>query len=119
MELAGLTKLLPAPASAEPILFQALAASKAVSSSDETTLADAVNATSREWRESIVDPRERMGSLCPINLALCTSLDTEGLDEWLPVYRKACDVPGDLAIHIGVVARQAYRESLFIRSMKG
>jgi len=118
LEIADLTRLLPGPASAVPVLLQALLTSGAESTTRTITLADAVNATKRDWREKNVTLPADVGGLCPIHLAVRKSLDTDGSDEWLPVYRKACDVPGEVQVQVGAMATQFYREALFLRAVK-
>ena len=117
MELADLTTFVPGPETATAVLLQALRIAGAPAPSERASLAVVTNRTPRSWREHI---RERhaidaVGALCPVLLAIHKSLDTHGPDEWLPVYRMACDVSIDVPLGIAQMSAQLYRERLLLR----
>jgi hypothetical protein len=117
MELSDLTVFLPGPDAILGIIITSLSLTKG--GDQKSKLVDAVNSTPRAWRE------ERNGNLniqgfadlCPLLLAMSKSLDTDGDAEWLPVYRKQCDVQLDQEVPASDVAVQVYRERLFAQAL--
>ena len=114
VELAELTSFVPGPESATAVLVHALQVAGVPSSSATITLAKAINATPREWREKLHTELDltSVDLLCPVLLGVQKSLETDGADEWLPVYKKACDVPIDKPYSVLGIAVQTYREQL-------
>jgi hypothetical protein len=118
-EVADLTLFVPGSESVIAVLVHALQLAGAPSISETITIAHATNATPREWRERICSSGD-LGEtkiLCPILLAIHKSLDTEGRDDWLPVYRKACDVPVDQPLPLIRLASQLFRERMFLKAL--
>ncbi len=118
MELADLTEIVPASNAVFGLLLSALEAAGLRPTHDTTSISASVNAMSRSWREQVTVqyPSDFAGSLCPVLLAIKTSLVTDGDQDWLPVYRKACDVPSDQALRVCDLAFQLYRERMFLRA---
>lgn len=113
-ELADLTRLLPGPGSIAAILLRGLLIAGASSSSDTVSLRDVVNATPREWRERLIGQRvlSSIELLCPVHLAIAKSLVTDGVDDWLPVYQKACDIDARNTSPLSDLTMQAYQERM-------
>jgi hypothetical protein len=118
-ELADLTIFLPGPEAMLGVMLHALESAAGEPIIAQSTVAECVNAAPRSWREnlSISYPLTDVNELCPVSLAVRTSLDTEGADEWFPVYLKACDVAVDCSMPLPHLSLQLYRERLFLRSV--
>jgi len=119
MEVADLTVLLPGLEAVVAVLVHALHLSGAPSSSEAITIANATNKTPRQWRERLrVNYRlDRAELLCPLMLAIQKSLETDGPEDWLPVYRKACDIPADKPYPLVQIAVQLYRERMLLKAL--
>ena len=119
MELADLTVFVPGSESAVAILVHALQLAGSPSSSEAVTIAQATNSAPREWREkaSAEYQTESSGLLSPILLAIHKSLETEGRDEWLPVYRKMCDIPADRPLPLVQLTLQLFHERMLLRAL--
>jgi hypothetical protein len=118
-ELADLTVFLPGPAA---ILGMILASLKTTRADDHgMSVAAAVNSTPRAWREKLSAEQAAagLGDLCPVSLAMTKSLDTDGETDWLPVYRKQCDVKIEQDVARTELAAQVYTECLFEKSLSG
>jgi GTPase-associated system helical domain len=113
-EVADLTATVPGSPSLIGILIRALQRTKGFSLSAGQTLSDTVNASPRGWREAVRGKHDfsRYGSLCPVNLAIAKSLDTDGADEWQPVFRKLCSISLQQAFPIIEIALQMYNERM-------
>jgi hypothetical protein len=59
---------------------------------------------------------DRVKDLCPVLGAVAHSIATDGVDEWLPAYRKAYQREATLQLAGVDLAFQAYRERLLVRS---
>jgi hypothetical protein len=118
MELADLTKFVPGAEVVTAVLVHALQLAGAGSSSEMATIADVTNATPREWRERVCTEHECNSSalLSPILLAIHTSLKTDGNYDWLPIYRKACDIPVDKPFPLIQISGQVFRERMLLRA---
>jgi hypothetical protein len=118
-ELAELTTFRPGLESTTAILAHALHLAGASRSGAGITIADAVNAAPREWREEVRASRnlDSIAALCPISFALNKSLETDGPNDWLPVYKKACDVRADLPFDQLQLAVQLFRELMLVREV--
>ncbi len=118
MELADLTKIVPGPDAVLGVLSQALQAAGAPSSAAQLTLAEAINATPRSWREGVASRHKLrdLGEICPVLLALHKSLETDEPDAWLPVYRKVCGSLAERPIPILTTSFQIYRERLLLHA---
>jgi GTPase-associated system helical domain len=116
-ELAELTVFVPGP----PAILGMILASLEVARTDGAgmSVAAAVNSTPRAWREkfSAAQAPLGLGDLCPVSLAIAKSLDTDGEMDWLPVYRKQCDVKIDQDVARTELATQVYTECLFSNSL--
>lgn len=77
-------------------------------------LIDAVNATDRGWRQSIVDAVDidRIADLSPALTAIKQSLTTDEPDGWTAAYKKASGFKTDLLLQPADLALQVYRECL-------
>ncbi len=119
MELADLTMFVPGSESTIAVLVHALHLAGAPSSSESITIASAVNATPREWREKTCAEHKTnsTGLLTPILLAIHKSLETEGRDEWLPVYRKVSDIPIDKPFPLIHLSLQLFRERMLLKAI--
>jgi hypothetical protein len=118
-ELANLTVFLPGPAAILGMILASLETSR--TDGDGMSIAAAVNSTPRTWREkfSAAQTPTGLGDLCPVSLAIAKSLDTDGEMDWLPVYRKQCDVKIDQDVARTELAAQVYTECLFSKSLSG
>jgi hypothetical protein len=118
-ELADLTVFLPGPAA----ILGMILASLEVTRTDGAgmSVATAVNSAPRAWREKLTAEENpvALGDLCPVSLAIAKSLDTDGETDWLPVYRKQCDVTIEQTVARTELAAQVYTERLFSRSLSG
>jgi hypothetical protein len=118
-ELADLTISVPGSDVAIAVLAHALALSGAPAISEEISIANTTNETPRDWREALcVDKVGSLGILSPVLLAIHKSLETDGRDEWLPVYRKACDIPVDRPFPIIQISLQLYHERMLLRAFR-
>ena len=119
MELADLTLFVPGSEVTIAVLVHALHLAGAPSSSESITIANAVNATPREWREKkcAEHKTDSTGLLTPILLAMHKSLETEGRDEWLPVYRKVSDIPIDKPFPLIQLSLQLFHERMLLRAL--
>jgi hypothetical protein len=118
LELAALTLSVPGPESISAILARSLQEGGAPSSFEPITIASATNALSRRQREHTAELYESsvQGSLTPILLAIRKSLETDGTDDWFPVYRKVCEVPLDHPFPALSLSLQLYREVMLVRA---
>lgn len=115
-ELASLTEILPGPSAILGIIVQAL--NSTIGASEKISLASVVNEVPRQWREAKRIAQEAaVSSLVPITLSLARSLDTDGKDDWFPVYKKQCDVNLAEVREPSVIAYQLYTERLFLKSL--
>jgi len=118
-EAADLTNQLPGPIGMTGVLLTALDSMQQGRS--ELSILDSVNASPKEWRTQRTSSASinQAGPICPVLLAFVKSLDTDGALEWLPVYRKICDIPLDEKTRPIAIASQIYAEHLFIRAISG
>lgn len=117
-ELADLTVFLPGPAAILGMILASLELTR--TGGVELSVAGAVNSTPRDWREKLnARPPAVLGDLCPVSLAMAKSLDTDGETDWLPVYRKQCDVNIEQGVARTELAAQVYTECLFAKSLSG
>jgi GTPase-associated system helical domain len=116
-ELADLTVFLPGPGAILGMILASLESTK--SDGSPITVAAAVNSVTRSWREKLNEkvPATGVAEICPISFALAKSLDTDGEADWLPVYRKYCDVSIEADVATVEIAAQVYRERLFLESV--
>jgi hypothetical protein len=118
-EAADLTRVVPGPASVVAILMFALRKAGAVAADQPVTLAKAVNATPRVWRERIDASHAfaAIESLCPVHLAIKKSLTTDGADDWFPVYRKVSDIALTESLAAVQFCVQTYRERMLLAAI--
>jgi hypothetical protein len=118
-ELADLTVFFPGPAAILGMILASLEETRTDGAG--MSIAAAVNSTPRAWREkfSAAPAPVGLGDLCPVSLAIAKSLDTDGEMDWLPVYRKQCDVKIDQDVTRTELAAQVYTECLFSKSLSG
>lgn len=116
LELADLTVFIPGPSA---ILGMIVSAQGKTSGNEESSIHGVVNAAPRGWRESRISQLsgQAVGALSPVLFAMSKSLDTDGEDDWLPSYRKQCEVKVDETYHVRDIAQQVYRERMFIRAL--
>jgi hypothetical protein len=86
-ELAGITRFLPGPASILGMIVTSLSYAKG---GLEISLKEAVNSLPRACRQTHATESTSGGqlSICPVHLAVATSLETEGEEDWIPVFNK-------------------------------
>jgi len=116
MEIADLTESVPGPDAVIAVLVHALSLAGNPTGEDQISITEAVNVTSRDWREK-VRAKHVIGQhalLCPVILALEKSLETLGEKEWIPVYRAACDISAEASYGIIPLALQVYRERMLL-----
>jgi hypothetical protein len=115
-ELADLTVFLPGPAAILGMILASLEVTRTDSAG--MSIAAAVNGTPRAWREKLSTEQNVLGldDLCPVSFAIAKSLDTDGEADWLPVYRKRCDVKIEQNVARTELAIQVYTECLFSKS---
>jgi len=118
LELARLTRIPPGPEGIPGILLKSLQMSGGATGKP-LSIATAVNAVPRAERERFSEAHDvdSVGEMCPVLLAVVTSLVTDGPDDWLPVYRKACDVSAEKPMPVFEVALQAYREHMLLQAL--
>jgi hypothetical protein len=111
-ELADCTRLLPAVFSASGLLRAALQRNLHVND-QPIRLVDAINALPRKWRESAPQADDST----PLLLGIKKSLETDGVDDWLPVYRKAAGQSAELGLPAPTLALQSYHERMLVRAI--
>jgi hypothetical protein len=117
-ELSDLTVFIPGPDAVFGLLLRALDIAGA-SADFSVSISEAVNAAPRSWRQEVAQQKlESAEALCPVSLALAKSMETDGSDDWLPIYRKACDIPSDAKIGGVQFSLQVYRERMLLRLME-
>jgi hypothetical protein len=113
-ELADLTLFVPGSTAIFGILVSALAQT----SGAVCSIQQGINATPRDWRAGRVGQQENpVDVLCPIAFAMAKSLETDGEDDWVPVYKKFCDVQIDESLETRDIAYQIYSECIFDRAL--
>jgi hypothetical protein len=119
MELADLTVFVPGSEAGIAILVHALQLAGAPSSSETVTIAQATNSAPREWREKVCAEHkfDTSGLLTPLLIAIHKSLETDGRDDWLPVYRKTCDIPVDRPFTLIQLSLQLFHERMLLRAL--
>ena len=77
----------------------------------------AVNATEREWRQSVVGSLKIDGiaDLAPALAAVKRSLTTDEVDGWTAAYRKAIGIKADILLQPADLALQVHRECLLAK----
>jgi hypothetical protein len=113
-EVAELVSQRPGPSFATDLLIQALIDTG--HGEAKTSISDVLNATTLEWRKHLVAATEpkTVGPLCPIAFAAACSLETEGTEDWHPLYRKHCEVSLSQPYSSLQLAAQLYNERMFL-----
>jgi len=112
-ELASLTQLLPCIFGAAGMLRAALDGNGSAHQ-ELVPIIDAINATPRLWREKAPVARDES---TPLLLGVKKSLETDGLDDWIPVYRKAVGATVSSNLHVATIAVQSYRERMLLKAL--
>ena len=117
-ELADITQLLPGPSSAKHLMNKMLQICRDREQTT-TTLQQVVNATPLTWRTSCLQAYSPSvaTNTCPILLAIQKSLDTDGDEDWLPVYQKSSRLDATAIISPFALAWQMYLECLLVRTL--
>lgn len=117
-ELADLCVILPEPVSARAVLARMLANGQK-GGNTKITIPQAVNATTRAWRESVNTKAEteKFSALTPISYALKKSLETTGESDWVPSFERGCQQSGKQKYTQIEIAHQFYRECLLFRAL--
>lgn len=116
-ELAELTNLIPGPRSSSALLDRLLA------QLDEKTklisVADAVNASDREWRSRWVKTGadSELRELVPVLHAAAKSLETDSLTDWVSSFTKSTGI-ADAKLTPTALALHAYQENLLVRALE-
>lgn len=110
-ELAGCTRLLPVLYSSSGLLSAALKRNSQIND-QPIRLVDAINALPRAWREAAPNADDST----PLFLGVKKSLETDGADDWVPVYRKAAGPLADLGLPARTLALQSYHERMLLRA---
>jgi hypothetical protein len=118
VELAKLTSFVPGPEYLSAVLVRALQDAGAPSSVEPVTLANATNSLGRELREQVAGliAGDVPGDLIPVLFAISKSLETDGPDDWFPVFRRACEIPLDWPFPVSNLSTQLYRELMLVRA---
>jgi hypothetical protein len=118
-ELATLVEVMPGPHGVKGILARILAASgkgwrKPVS------LQSAVNGTPRDWRSSQTNDNSvsHIKDLTPGHAALAASLETEGADDWAPIFETASGIKASQCFEPLELARRVFIERLLIKTLR-
>jgi len=117
-EMSDLTRKFPGPVSSKAFLDKALSIS-GLSGNEKISIKDAVNSTDRSWREEFINSLEfeMISDFCPAHLAIEKSLETDGGDDWMPIFKKASGVDPASLIVLLDLAMQFYLENLLIKSI--
>ena len=115
LELADMTAFVPGPSAILGLIVSSL--SKATGDA-KCSIKDAVNTAPRKWREKKVLETSELSTLCPIHFAIAKSLETDGDDDWIPVYKKRSDIRVDEVFEVRDIAFQVYRERMFVRALR-
>lgn len=117
-EVARLVSQRPGPTFTPALLVQAVI--NAGQGESKLSISDVVGATSSAWRSEFVrqtNPKP-IGALCPLTFAVASSLETDGPDDWHPLYRKTCEVSLTQPFPALQLAAQLYNERLFLETVE-
>ena len=118
-ELSQHVTIAPPPPTAGAVLVRTLSTSVG-DLRQPFAIGSAVNATPRPWREAQRDshPTTEVGALCPLSLAIVTSLATLQPEDWYPVFEAQCAVSVRSAEREGLqIALQLFNERMFMKSL--
>ncbi len=113
-EMADLTKTIPGPYSARGFLNKALRHAKSVSK--KPSLADAVSATSVEWRALAANRADTDAciDLCPVLFAVKKCKEAEGKKVWIQLFEQSTSIKAAAEIELLDLSEQAYEEWLLV-----
>jgi hypothetical protein len=110
-ELAGMTKLLPGPVSAKPILSRA-----GLKERKRCTIPAAVNACDAAWLVRQVTGHHISPATQPIHFAIQRKLETDDEASWVAGWSGAAGIEAGHAIPALALGNVFYRERLLVRS---
>lgn len=118
-ELADLTMLQPGARPAPAFVDRMLRTGR-VDVPASSTIAAAVNSSSREWRRAWMNASDTtiLGDICPVHFATSKSLETEDEAAWVPLLESRTGVDASHAIGLLHLSMQTYQEALLIRLAK-
>ncbi|HUS10776.1 MAG TPA: GTPase-associated system all-helical protein GASH [Pyrinomonadaceae bacterium] len=118
-ELADLTILQPGSRPAPAFMDRMLRTGRA-NLPASTTIAEAVNSSSREWRRAWMNSGDptTFGDISPVHFATSKSLETEEASAWIPMFESRTGLKAAHAIGPLDLAIQTYQESLLLRLAK-
>jgi hypothetical protein len=118
-ELADLVRVIPGPLAAQAYLDKMLRFVDA-DLSNSTSIKDAVNTASREWREKLIEERKAgaVEGLCPIHLAVEKSLDFDKPAGWPTQFDKSTELKSKAAIAPLALATQIYHEKMLMSAVR-
>lgn len=116
VEYFDLLKFLPAPSSCIGLLGRALEMSQ-IDLGAGISFQDLVNEVPRAWRERRIPQNELLqhAGVCPLSFAMRKSLEVDGASEWIPAFKKACDIGSEEKALPLVVAQQVMNEQALLR----
>ncbi len=119
-ELADLTNSIPGPFSAEAFLDKMISASKTEGTKKKNSIANAVNASSRDWRNRLISQTRNQAVIdfCPVHFAIEKSIETHGTDDWLPAFQKSASISAKKNIAPLDLSKQIYQERLLIKAVE-
>lgn len=118
-ELADLTIFVPGSAAILGAIASTLKASGLPPTIKTLTIAKAVNATPRDWREQLKPDinSKSLEVLCPVLLALRTSMATDGAKQWIPIYSKLNNISVNMEFPVLQISIQLYNELMLVKSV--
>jgi hypothetical protein len=121
-ELADLISFPPGPVSTEGLLRRALGRNNDPQVSEQTKVADAVNALEKNWKlkaEAILAILGEATCLCPLHLIIMKSYEAASPKDWPALIRAvSCDVDPDLELAPVSLAVQMFQERMFSASIQ-
>ncbi len=117
LELADLTAFVPGSPGIFGMIISAL--KQIPLKDDRVSIKAVVNSVSRDWRKTRVEANAGLtvGDLCPINLAMSKSLETDGVDDWIPAFKKQASMSADDKFEARDLSAQVYSERMFVRAL--
>lgn len=110
-ELAALVEVRPGPIAFPGLLSRVLNGAKR----SKSCIADAVNATPKEWRKALKETTpDAMLDLCPIRLAMVRSLEVNDAKSWIKPTEGASGIPLTGKIEPLELAIQSFHEALLL-----
>lgn len=116
-ELADLVKVVPAPLASDAILDRMLARDR--KDNNSTTIKDAVNASSTEWRNLLLNQRlvSGVGDLCPVHLSIEMSLEPKNPRAWHNRFSRNTGIQSGATISSLDLAIQVCDERMLMRAI--